>query len=97
MFEPLTRDDLRKIVDIQILALAARLASRKLTLELSEDAYTLLANEGYDPIFGARPLKRLLQRELENPLASKLLAGEIRHGDTVRADVQAGGIEIRRV
>jgi len=87
VFEPLTREDLRKIVDIQVRALGERLAARKLTLELSEDAYTLLANEGYDPTFGARPLKRLLQRELENPLATKILAGEIRDGDTVRVAV----------
>ena len=75
---------------------AARLASRKLTLELSEDAYSLLANEGYDPSFGARPLKRLLQRELENPLARKLLAGEVREGDTVRVTVANGRLELGR-
>ena len=96
VFEPLTREDLRRIVDIQVRALDARLASRKLTLELSEDAYSLLANEGYDPSFGARPLKRLLQRELENPLASKLLAGEVREGDTVRVTVANGRLELGR-
>jgi ATP-dependent Clp protease ATP-binding subunit ClpB len=94
VFESLTREDLRKIVDIQVRALAARLESRKLTLEFSEDAYGLLANEGYDPTFGARPLKRLLQRELENPLATKLLAGEIRDGDDVRVDVVDGALAV---
>src|SRR5512132_4136100 len=94
VFEPLTREDLRKIVDIQVRALGERLASRKLTLELSDDAYSLLANEGYDPTFGARPLRRLLQRELENPLATELLAGRIRDGDTVRVDVTDGALTI---
>jgi ATP-dependent Clp protease ATP-binding subunit ClpB len=94
VFEPLTREDLRKIVDIQVRGLAARLAERKLTLELSDAAYDLLASEGYDPAFGARPLRRLPQRELENPLAVKLLAGELHEGDTVRVDVAEGELTI---
>jgi ATP-dependent Clp protease ATP-binding subunit ClpB len=96
VFEPLSREDLRRIVDIQVHHLADRLAARKLTLELTEDADTLLANEGYDPTFGARPLKRLLQRELENPLATKLLSGEIRDGDTVRVAVADGTLTLER-
>ena len=91
---PLTREDLRTIVDLQVRGLAARLAERKLTLELSEAAYDLLASEGYDPAFGARPLRRLLQRELENPLAVKLLAGELHDGETVRVDVKDGSLTI---
>jgi ATP-dependent Clp protease ATP-binding subunit ClpB len=94
VFEPLTREDLRRIVDIQVRALGERLASRKLTLELSDDAFSLLANEGYDPTFGARPLRRLLQRELENPLATELLAGRIRDGDTVRVAVADGKLTL---
>jgi ATP-dependent Clp protease ATP-binding subunit ClpB len=94
VFEPLTREDLRRIVDIQVRTLGERLASRKLTLELSDDAYSLLANEGYDPTFGARPLRRLLQRELENPLATELLAGRIRDGDTVRVAVADGKLTL---
>ncbi|TMK13213.1 MAG: hypothetical protein E6G63_10525, partial [Actinobacteria bacterium] len=94
VFEPLTREDLRTIVDIQVRGLAARLAERKLTLELSDAAYDLLASEGYDPAFGARPLRRLLQRELENPLAVKLLAGELHDGETVRVDVKDGSLTI---
>jgi ATP-dependent Clp protease ATP-binding subunit ClpB len=96
VFEPLSREDLRRIVDIQVRALSDRLAARKLTLELTEDAYTILANEGYDPTFGARPLKRLLQRELENPLATKLLSGEVRDGDTVRVAVADGTLTLDR-
>ncbi len=94
VFEPLTREDLRTIVDLQVRGLASRLAERKLTLELSDAACELLASEGYDPAFGARPLKRLLQRELENPLAVKLLAGELHDGDTVRVDVKEGALTI---
>src|SRR5213595_1197975 len=94
VFEPLTREDLRTIVDLQVRGLASRLAERKLTLELSHAAYDLLASEGYDPAFGARPLRRLLQRELENPLAVKLLAGELHDGETVRVDVKDGSLTI---
>jgi ATP-dependent Clp protease ATP-binding subunit ClpB len=94
VFEPLTRDDLRKIVDLQVRGLGARLAERKLTLHLSDAAYDLLASEGYDPAFGARPLRRLLQRELENPLAVKLIAGELHEGDTVRVDAEDGELTI---
>src|SRR5207247_9650798 len=92
VFEPLTREDLRTIVDIQVRGLAARLAERKLTLELSHAAYDLLASEGYDPAFGARPLRRLLQRELENPLAVQPPPGELHDGETVRVDVQDGSL-----
>jgi ATP-dependent Clp protease ATP-binding subunit ClpB len=92
VFEPLTRDDIRAIVDIQIAALAERLADRKLTLDLSDAARDLLADEGYDPAFGARPLKRLIQRELQDPLAMRLLAGEIHDGDIVRVDAADGAI-----
>ena len=95
VFEPLTKDDLRTIADIQVRQLARRLSERKLTLELTDAAYELLSEEGYDPAFGARPLKRLLQRELENPLAMKLLAGEIHDGDTVLVDVEDGRLTIR--
>ena len=95
VFEPLTKDDLRTIADIQVRQLARRLSERKLALELTDAAYELLSEEGYDPAFGARPLKRLLQRELENPLAMKLLAGEIRDGDTVLVDVEDGRLTIR--
>ena len=95
VFEPLTKDDLRTIADIQVRQLARRLSERKLTLQLTDAAYELLSEEGYDPAFGARPLKRLLQRELENPLAMKLLAGEIHDGDTVLVDVEDGRLTIR--
>ena len=75
VFEPLAREEIRQIVDIQLAVLQQRLAERKLTLELTDAAREYLANEGYDPAFGARPLKRLIQREIQDPLAMKLLVG----------------------
>jgi ATP-dependent Clp protease ATP-binding subunit ClpB len=90
VFESLTREHIRRIVDIQLGDLRRRLEDRKVTLELTDAALDLLANEGYDPAFGARPLKRLIQRELQDPLAMKLLAGDVRDGDTVRADARDG-------
>ena len=74
VFEPLSREDIRAIVDIQLSDLRARLVERNVEMGLSEEALDYLANSGYDPAFGARPLKRLIQRELQDPLALKLLA-----------------------
>jgi ATP-dependent Clp protease ATP-binding subunit ClpB len=94
VFEPLTREHIRAIVDIQLGDLRRRLEDRKISLELADEALDLLANEGYDPAFGARPLKRLIQRELQDPLAMKLLSGEIRDGDTVRVGAREGELRI---
>jgi ATP-dependent Clp protease ATP-binding subunit ClpB len=79
-------------VGIQLRGLQGRLADRKLTLELTDEAMTYLANAGYDPNFGARPLKRLIQREIQDPLALLLLSGEVRDGDTVVVDAGADGL-----
>jgi ATP-dependent Clp protease ATP-binding subunit ClpB len=84
LFRRLSRDDMVGIVDIQLAQLQKLLGERKITLEIDEEAKKWLANTGYDPVYGARPLKRVIQRELQNPLAEKILAGEIRDGDTVR-------------
>jgi ATP-dependent Clp protease ATP-binding subunit ClpB len=94
VFDPLSREHIRRIVDIQLRHLAERLAARKLTLELTEAARDLLATEGYDPAFGARPLKRLIQRELQDPLAMRLLAGEIHDGDTLTVDAEGDALTI---
>jgi ATP-dependent Clp protease ATP-binding subunit ClpB len=94
VFEPLARDHLRQIVEIQLRALRARLSERGLTLEITESALDWLGNRGHDPAFGARPLKRLIQRELQDPLAMKLLSGEINAGDTVKVDATEDGITI---
>jgi ATP-dependent Clp protease ATP-binding subunit ClpB len=92
VFEPLDRDQLRQIVDIQIRLLAERLAQRSLTLELTDAARDHLASTGYDPTFGARPLKRLIQRELQDRLAVRLLAGEIVDGARVVVDAEGGDL-----
>jgi ATP-dependent Clp protease ATP-binding subunit ClpB len=94
VFEPLDRDDLRQIVDIQVGLLVQRLAQRSLTVELTDSAREHLAGAGYDPTFGARPLKRLIQRELQDPLAMKLLAGEVAEGDTVVVEGVEGGLTL---
>ena len=88
VFRRLDREQLAEIVELQAGRLRARLAGRGVELELTEAARELLGREGYDPAYGARPLKRLIQRRLENPLAQKLLAGEVRDGDHVVVDVE---------
>jgi len=87
VFHRLTRRHLRAIVDIQVRQLRQRLADRELALSLSDAAVDKLAKDGYDPSFGARPLKRLIQQEIENPLARRILAGEFAPGDAITVDV----------
>ena len=89
-FHALTRDQLGEIVELQLRRLRDRLADRGLDLELTDSAKELVAEAGWDPTYGARPLKRALQRLVENPLALRLLEGEFAEGDTVRADAQNG-------
>jgi ATP-dependent Clp protease ATP-binding subunit ClpB len=92
IFHPLRADQIGKIVDIQLAAVAKRLEERKVKVELTDAAKAVLAMEGYDPVYGARPLKRVIQRDLLNPLSLKLLAGEFRDGDVVRVDVRESGL-----
>ncbi|HEY7050154.1 MAG TPA: ATP-dependent chaperone ClpB [Jatrophihabitantaceae bacterium] len=87
VFDSLTTEELTKIVDIQIEALAHRLAARRLTLDVSEGAREWLAINGFDPVYGARPLRRLVQTAIGDSLARELLAGEVRDGQTVKVDV----------
>jgi ATP-dependent Clp protease ATP-binding subunit ClpB len=89
-FEPLTRDQIGEIVELQLARLRARLAERGLSLELTDAAKEHLAEAGWDPTYGARPLKRAIQRLVENPLALRLLEGDFEEGDTVRVDVEDG-------
>ncbi len=89
VFHPLGKDQLTKIVDVQLEHLRKRLASRNLKLQVSDEAKRLLADEGYDPNYGARPLKRVIQHRLGNPLASRILRGEFAEGDTIRIGVDA--------
>lgn len=91
IFHPLGRKHLHRIIEVQLGRLQAMLADRKITLVLTEDAKELLASEGFDPTYGARPLKRALQNLIQNPLALKLLDGSIRDGQTVQVDVNETG------
>ncbi len=92
IFDRLSRGDMDGIVRIQLARLEKRLAERKIALEMDEAAMSWLADEGYDPVFGARPLKRVIQRALQDPLAEMLLAGEILDGDTVPVTAGTDGL-----
>ena len=96
VFHRLTREHLTEIVSMQAAALLERLAARKIELEISEPAADWLADEGYDPTFGARPLKRLLQTAVADPLAMAILEGKFREGDRVLADATPEGIALRK-
>ena len=97
VFHPLGKDEIAGIVDIQLRNLQTRLGDRHLTLSVTPAAREYLAMKGYDPTFGARPLKRLIQREVQDPLAMQLLAGEIRDGDALDVDVSGDGLAFRRL
>ena len=90
LFHRLKRAQMGAIVDIQVARLQKLLDERKVTIELSKEAREFLANKGYDPAYGARPLKRVIQKELQDPLAGKLLAGEIKDGDHIKVGVAKG-------
>ncbi|GBD12899.1 Chaperone protein ClpB [bacterium HR24] len=90
IFDPLTEDDLKKIVELMLKDLRERLSERGLGLELTEEAKAALVREGYDPQFGARPLRRTIERRIANPLSLKILAGEFQEGDTVLVDYREG-------
>ncbi|MPY73745.1 MAG: ATP-dependent chaperone ClpB [Alphaproteobacteria bacterium] len=94
LFHRLSRDDMSGIVDIQLRRVQALLADRKITLDLDKAAREWLADKGYDPVYGARPLKRVIQQELQNPLANLLLAGKIADGDKIRVSAGEGGLLI---
>jgi len=94
IFDRLGRDDMDGIVTIQMARLLKRLAGRKITLDLDDAARKWLADEGYDPVFGARPLKRVIQRTVQDPLAEMLLAGDVKDGDTVTVRAGADGLII---
>ncbi len=96
VFEALDKEQLAEIAELQLERLRARLAERKLSLELTDAAKDVLAEAGWDPAYGARPLKRALQRLVENPLAQRLLEGEFAEGDTIRIDAQNGELVFER-
>jgi ATP-dependent Clp protease ATP-binding subunit ClpB len=97
IFHSLQKDQLRSIVKIQITRLEKRLADRKLSLKLAESALDFLANVGYDPVYGARPLKRTIQKELETILAKGILRGDFKEGDTVFVEVQNDHLAFSRL
>jgi ATP-dependent Clp protease ATP-binding subunit ClpB len=92
VFHPLTPDEIAEIVGIQLQYLQQRLLDREMRLELTDAAVAKLAEAGYDPVYGARPLKRAIQQRIENPLAQEILAGTLGPGDVVKIDVQDGEI-----
>jgi ATP-dependent Clp protease ATP-binding subunit ClpB len=95
-FHALGKEHIRQIIDIQLRALLRRLEDRKIQLELTNAARDLLIEEGYDPVYGARPLKRTIQRRVLDPLALGVLQGDFREGDLVRAEVDRGGLVLRK-
>lgn len=94
VFHQLTRNRMKDIIEIQLNRLRPRLAERHMTLHLSEEALDYLANEGYDPQFGARPLRRVMQKEIENRLARALLDGSVHDGDTIEIGLRAGELQL---
>ncbi|HUS71333.1 MAG TPA: ATP-dependent chaperone ClpB [Anaerolineae bacterium] len=96
IFHSLSLEDLVKIVDIQLVHLEKRLADYKITLQVSEEAKRYLAQEGFDPVFGARPLKRVIQRQLQDPLAREMLEGNFNEGETVRVVLRDGQLAFEK-
>jgi ATP-dependent Clp protease ATP-binding subunit ClpB len=97
VFRQLSREDLVRIVDIQLQRLVGMLVARHITLEVSPEAKALIAAEGYDPVYGARPLKRVIQRLLQNPIALELLEGNFHEGDTVRVERDGQVLRFRKI
>ena len=94
LFHRLKREEMGAIVDIQMDRLRKLLVDRKITIELDDAARTWLANRGYDPAYGARPLKRVIQKNVQDPLAEQILAGGVKDGDSVRVSVRDGALTI---
>jgi len=96
VFHPLGQGQIRAIARIQTEYLSRRLLDRQITLTITDAALALIGNVGFDPVYGARPLKRAIQQQLENPLANKILSGEFGQGDTVTVDVDGGTLQFRK-
>jgi ATP-dependent Clp protease ATP-binding subunit ClpB len=94
LFKPLTLPQLERIVELMLGELRKRLADRGLELEVTEEARRFMASAGFDPVFGARPLRRYLQRELETRIGRALLSGDIGSGATIVVDIEAGGLTV---
>jgi len=96
VFHPLDKQQIKQIARIQLRGLEKRLAERGLRIDVSDKAFDLLGNVGFDPVYGARPLKRAIQQQLENPLAKEILEGRFQSGDTVRVDAEGGHLAFKR-
>ncbi|PZO62886.1 MAG: ATP-dependent chaperone ClpB [Pseudoxanthomonas suwonensis] len=96
VFHPLDKQQIKQIARIQLRGLEKRLAERGIRIELTDKAYELLANVGFDPVYGARPLKRAIQQQIENPLASEILKGTFGNGDVVKVDAEGGQLVFRK-
>jgi ATP-dependent Clp protease ATP-binding subunit ClpB len=94
VFHPLTQEELGPIVEIQLQRLRARLADRQITLELSQSVVSDLAARGYDPVYGARPLKRLIQQDIETPLSRLIIQGQALDGQTIVGDIVDGKLAL---
>ena len=94
LFKPLQMSEIRAIVDLLLNSLRTRLADRRITLSVTDAAKTWLGKKGYDPVYGARPLKRVIQRELETKLGRRLIAGEIADGSFVSIDIENEVLQI---
>jgi ATP-dependent Clp protease ATP-binding subunit ClpB len=92
IFQPLAKDEIAEIVGLQLVQVAHRLKERRITVETSPALSTLIADEGYDPVFGARPLKRVIQDRVLDPLSMEIIEGRIVEGDTVAIDVKKGEV-----
>ncbi|MDE3210275.1 MAG: AAA family ATPase, partial [Pseudomonadota bacterium] len=96
VFRPLDKAQIRAIAKIQLAYLEQRVAERQLKLTVSDEALAFLGNVGFDPVYGARPLKRVIQQQLENPLARQLLAGAFSPGDTIAVELEHGQLHFRK-
>jgi ATP-dependent Clp protease ATP-binding subunit ClpB len=96
-FQPLSKEQIAEIVELQLARLRERLTERRIELELTDAAKETLAEAGWDPAYGARPLKRAIQRLVENPLALRLLEGDFADGDTIRLDAEDGELRFEKV
>jgi ATP-dependent Clp protease ATP-binding subunit ClpB len=95
LFKPLSLEEIERIVDLQVASLRGRLADRRMTLEMTEPARVLIAREGYDPVYGARPLRRFISHEVETRIGRALLTGEIRDGATIVLDAEGDELIVR--
>jgi ATP-dependent Clp protease ATP-binding subunit ClpA len=97
IFHNLTREEIQKIVVIQVQHLASRLADKNISIVLEEAASAFIAQKGYDPVYGARPLKRLIQKQIENPLSMAILEGKVQEGDHISIDMEKDEIVFKHL